>query len=150
MGYGMASASSMEVSDDNFVKLKPSLRQAILARRNKVEREKEAEGAGAGIIQVSVAKAVSVVMKKAKDSDAVILLVLDWQYVSSCQFHDVLVKSCTEAYQEIESATLSLGECITGIFNYSAMQEEIAEASPEGELDAVFNNHFTSARESLI
>uniref|UniRef100_A0A1B0GD93 Uncharacterized protein n=1 Tax=Glossina morsitans morsitans TaxID=37546 RepID=A0A1B0GD93_GLOMM len=42
----MAFASSMEVSDDNFVKLKPSLRQAILARRNKVEREKEAEGAG--------------------------------------------------------------------------------------------------------
>uniref|UniRef100_A0A1A9Z1U5 Uncharacterized protein n=1 Tax=Glossina pallidipes TaxID=7398 RepID=A0A1A9Z1U5_GLOPL len=33
-------------------------------------------------------------MKKAKDADAVALLMLDWQYVSSCQLHDVLVESC--------------------------------------------------------
>uniref|UniRef100_A0A1A9Z2F3 Uncharacterized protein n=1 Tax=Glossina pallidipes TaxID=7398 RepID=A0A1A9Z2F3_GLOPL len=42
----MASVSSMEVSDDNFVKLKPSLRQAMLAGRNEREQEKEADGIG--------------------------------------------------------------------------------------------------------
>uniref|UniRef100_A0A1B0AB99 Uncharacterized protein n=1 Tax=Glossina pallidipes TaxID=7398 RepID=A0A1B0AB99_GLOPL len=42
----MASVSSVEVSDENFVKMKPSLRQAMLARRNKREQEKEADGMG--------------------------------------------------------------------------------------------------------
>ncbi|KAL9883840.1 27 kDa hemolymph protein [Glossina fuscipes fuscipes] len=56
----------------------------------------------------------------------------------------------TKAYQEIESATLSLGECITGIFNYSAMQEEIAEASPKGELDVVFNKYCAKQPDLVI
>lgn len=56
----------------------------------------------------------------------------------------------TEAYQEIESATLALGECINGIFNYSAMQEEIAEASPKGELDVVFNKYCAKQPDLVI
>ncbi|XP_037726561.1 27 kDa hemolymph protein [Drosophila subpulchrella] len=46
-----------------------------------------------------------------------------------------------QAYGEIESGFVVLTECLNGIVNYTAMQEEIQEASPKGELDVVFNKY---------
>lgn len=47
----------------------------------------------------------------------------------------------TRAFQEIESSPTSLTECINSVVNYTAIQEEISEASPKGELDVVFNKY---------
>ncbi|XP_023034896.1 27 kDa glycoprotein [Drosophila willistoni] len=46
-----------------------------------------------------------------------------------------------EAYTEIEAAFAVLSECINNIINYNTMQQEIEEASPNGELDMVFNKY---------
>ncbi|EDX01901.1 27 kDa hemolymph protein [Drosophila yakuba] len=46
-----------------------------------------------------------------------------------------------EAFGEIESGFMVLTECLNGIVNYTAMQQEIQEASPKGELDVVFNKY---------
>ncbi|XP_017120585.1 27 kDa glycoprotein [Drosophila elegans] len=46
-----------------------------------------------------------------------------------------------QAYGEIESGFVVLGECLNGIVNYTAIQQEIQEASPKGELDVVFNKY---------
>ncbi|XP_016952050.1 27 kDa hemolymph protein [Drosophila biarmipes] len=53
------------------------------------------------------------------------------------------------AYGEIESGFMVLTECLNGIVNYTAMQEEIQEASPKGELDVVFNK-YCSRRASAV
>ncbi|XP_017063839.1 27 kDa hemolymph protein [Drosophila eugracilis] len=46
-----------------------------------------------------------------------------------------------QAYGEIESGFIVLTDCLNGIVNYTAMQQEIQEASPKGELDVVFNKY---------
>lgn len=46
-----------------------------------------------------------------------------------------------KAYTEIESSTLTLIECVNNIVNFTAIQEEINVASPNGELDSVFNKY---------
>lgn len=46
-----------------------------------------------------------------------------------------------ESYKEIESGAQSLVQCITTHFNSSAIENEINEARPKGELDAVFNKY---------
>ncbi|KAM7350634.1 27 kDa hemolymph protein [Cochliomyia hominivorax] len=46
-----------------------------------------------------------------------------------------------KAFTEIEASTLTLAECVNNIVNFTAIQEEINEASPEGELDVVFNKY---------
>ncbi|XP_073828316.1 27 kDa hemolymph protein-like [Musca autumnalis] len=55
----------------------------------------------------------------------------------------------TKAYNEIETATTTLSECINGIINYTAIQEEIAIASPNGELDVVFNKYCLKRPEAM-
>ncbi|KAH8366633.1 hypothetical protein KR084_008754 [Drosophila pseudotakahashii] len=45
------------------------------------------------------------------------------------------------AYVEIESGFMVLTDCLNGLVNYTAMQAEIQEASPKGELDVVFNKY---------
>ena len=54
-----------------------------------------------------------------------------------------------EAIKEIEMATLNLGECITNIVNYTAIQKEIEEASPLGELDIVFSKYCKKRPDAL-
>lgn len=54
-----------------------------------------------------------------------------------------------EAYNAIEASTLTLAECINGIVNYTAIQEEITEASPKGELDVVFNKYCLKRPEAI-
>lgn len=46
-----------------------------------------------------------------------------------------------EAFNQIETSALEMGECINGIVNFTSIQEEINEASPKGELDVVFHNY---------
>lgn len=54
-----------------------------------------------------------------------------------------------KAYNEIESSTLVLGECINNIVNFTAIQEEIDLASPKGELDVVFNKYCLKRPDAL-
>lgn len=46
-----------------------------------------------------------------------------------------------EVLSELETSMMTLTECIGDIVNYTAIQEEIKEASPNGELDVVFNKY---------
>ncbi|XP_037936721.1 27 kDa hemolymph protein-like [Teleopsis dalmanni] len=46
-----------------------------------------------------------------------------------------------EAFEEIMNSFGVLSECLTTIINYTAIQTEIEEASPRGELDVVFNKY---------
>lgn len=46
-----------------------------------------------------------------------------------------------KAYAEIETSTLALAECVNGIVNFTAIQDEIDVASPKGELDVLFNKY---------
>lgn len=43
------------------------------------------------------------------------------------------------AYLAIEKGSDDLTNCISGLVNVTALQEEIEEAQPNGELDTVFN-----------
>ncbi|XP_016986470.1 27 kDa hemolymph protein [Drosophila rhopaloa] len=43
--------------------------------------------------------------------------------------------------QSIEQAGMKLGECIAGLANVTEIQAEIAEASPKGDLDVVFEKY---------
>lgn len=63
---------------------------------------------------------------------------------------EMLSKKCIEvsgeeageqAYKDIEAGFMTLSECMTNIVNFTAMQTEIQEASPRGELDVVFNKY---------
>lgn len=53
-----------------------------------------------------------------------------------------------QAFSEVEAATLSLGECITSIVNYTNIQAEI-EAAGLGEMDDVFNNYCKKRPDAL-
>ncbi|XP_034489722.1 27 kDa hemolymph protein [Drosophila innubila] len=46
-----------------------------------------------------------------------------------------------QAFSDIESGVIGLTECMNRIVNYTAMQKEIDDASPRGELDVVFNKY---------
>ncbi|GBP12688.1 27 kDa hemolymph protein [Eumeta japonica] len=46
-----------------------------------------------------------------------------------------------KAYAEIENSTFTLAECVNGIVNFTAIQDEINIASHEGELDVLFNRY---------
>ncbi|XP_037933199.1 27 kDa hemolymph protein-like [Teleopsis dalmanni] len=46
-------------------------------------------------------------------------------------------------YHDIEKGAASLSACVSGFTNFSAIQEEIAKATPIGELDSVFHNYCT-------
>lgn len=50
-------------------------------------------------------------------------------------------KNGEQAYADIETGFLTLSECMSNIVNYTTMQKEIQEASPQGELDVVFNKY---------
>lgn len=41
----------------------------------------------------------------------------------------------------IETAATKLGECLAGLANFTAIQQEIEEASPKGDLDIVFEKY---------
>ncbi|KAH8339582.1 hypothetical protein KR074_012285 [Drosophila pseudoananassae] len=41
----------------------------------------------------------------------------------------------------IETAAAKLGECLSGLANFTAIQQEIEEASPKGDLDIVFEKY---------
>lgn len=41
----------------------------------------------------------------------------------------------------IETAVTKLGECLAGLANFTAIQQEIEEASPKGDLDIVFEKY---------
>ncbi|XP_054728703.1 27 kDa hemolymph protein [Anastrepha obliqua] len=53
------------------------------------------------------------------------------------------------AYIEIENAVSTLSDCATNILNFTAIQAEIDEASPKGELDVVFNKYCNKQPEAL-
>ncbi|XP_036319509.1 27 kDa glycoprotein-like [Rhagoletis pomonella] len=53
------------------------------------------------------------------------------------------------AYAEIENAVSTLTECATNILNFTAIQVEIDEASPKGELDVVFNKYCNKQPQAL-
>ncbi|XP_023164802.2 27 kDa hemolymph protein [Drosophila hydei] len=70
--------------------------------------------------------------------------------VSFNQAKEAFRKKCIEvsgeengdrAYSDIETGFLTLSECMNSIVNYTTMQKEIQEASPQGELDVVFNKY---------
>uniref|UniRef100_W8AMQ5 27 kDa hemolymph protein n=1 Tax=Ceratitis capitata TaxID=7213 RepID=W8AMQ5_CERCA len=54
-----------------------------------------------------------------------------------------------EAFVEIENAVATLSDCATNILNFTALQAEIDEASPKGELDVVFNKYCNKQPEAL-
>ncbi|KAH8413907.1 hypothetical protein KR215_012107 [Drosophila sulfurigaster] len=66
-------------------------------------------------------------------------------------FKELFRNKCTEvtgresdgdlAYTEIELAFGALTECMNSLVNVTALQQEIQEASPLGELDVVFNKY---------
>lgn len=53
------------------------------------------------------------------------------------------------AYTDIENAVATLTECGTNILNYTALLAEIEKASPDGELDVVFNKYCNKQPEAL-
>lgn len=53
------------------------------------------------------------------------------------------------AYENFESSIMNSMECITNIVNFTAIQEEIVEASPRGELDVVFNKYCNKRDEAV-
>lgn len=55
----------------------------------------------------------------------------------------------TELLNELETGIMTLTECIGDIVNYTAIQGEIAEASPNGELDVVFNKYCAKKNDVL-
>lgn len=70
--------------------------------------------------------------------------------ISYNQVKDVFRKKCIEvsgeeagdrAYNDIEAGASTLSECVNSLVNYTTLQREIQEASPEGELDVVFNKY---------
>lgn len=58
-------------------------------------------------------------------------------------------KKGAEAYSEIETSTITLAECINGIINFTAIKDEIAVASPNGDLDDVFNGYCLKRPQAL-
>jgi len=64
---------------------------------------------------------------------------------SKCQkANDHLPKGSVNASalsQSVQDAALTLGECLSGLANMTEIQAEIAEASPKGDLDVVFEKY---------
>ncbi|XP_075154735.1 27 kDa hemolymph protein [Haematobia irritans] len=58
-------------------------------------------------------------------------------------------KKGTEAYLKVEESTITLAECLNGIINFTAIQQEIAVASPNGDLDSVFNKYCAKKPEAV-
>lgn len=54
-----------------------------------------------------------------------------------------------QAFAEIETGFGVLTECANNLVNYTAMQQEIQEASPKGELDVVFNKYCTRRTDAV-
>lgn len=52
-----------------------------------------------------------------------------------------MVSGSDAAFEAIEEATTELMDCLTTLFNFSTLQEEIEKAQPNGELDTVFNKY---------
>lgn len=55
----------------------------------------------------------------------------------------------TAAFDEIETSTMTLAECVNGIINFTAIQEEINIASPNGDLDVVFNKYCSKKPQAI-
>ncbi|KAH8235806.1 hypothetical protein KR032_008118 [Drosophila birchii] len=53
------------------------------------------------------------------------------------------------AFAKIETGFGLLTECANSLVNYTAMQQEIQEASPKGELDVVFNKYCSRRSEAM-
>ncbi|XP_059611154.1 27 kDa hemolymph protein-like [Phlebotomus argentipes] len=51
------------------------------------------------------------------------------------------VSGSDAAFEAIEEAAGQLMECMTTLFNFSSLTEEIEKAQPNGELDTVFNKY---------
>lgn len=54
-----------------------------------------------------------------------------------------------QAYKDIEAGFMTLSDCVTKIVNFTAMQAEIQEASPRGELDVVFNKYCAKRSDAI-
>ena len=58
---------------------------------------------------------------------------------------DVIKDKCSKesgsdaAYEEVTQASTKLQECLSGLMNFTALQEEIEHAKPTGDLETVFN-----------
>lgn len=55
----------------------------------------------------------------------------------------------SQAFDNIETGVLSLGECLTTILNFTSIQAEIEEFSPRGELDVVFAKYCKKQPDAL-
>ncbi|XP_017034968.1 27 kDa hemolymph protein [Drosophila kikkawai] len=55
----------------------------------------------------------------------------------------------SQAFAEIETGFMHLTDCANHLVNYTAIQQEIQEASPKGELDVVFNKYCTRRSEAV-
>lgn len=55
----------------------------------------------------------------------------------------------SQAFTEIESGFTVLSNCINNIINYETMQQEIEKASPNGELDVVFNKYCNKRTDAI-
>ncbi|XP_017088385.2 27 kDa hemolymph protein-like [Drosophila bipectinata] len=51
-------------------------------------------------------------------------------------------------YEDIERAATKMSTCISGVANLTAIQEEMEQAKPQGELDTVFHKYCTKAPEA--
>ncbi|XP_016949488.1 27 kDa hemolymph protein [Drosophila biarmipes] len=63
---------------------------------------------------------------------------------SKCQKANDLAKASVNASalsQSVQDAAVTLGECLSGLANVTEIQAEIAEASPKGDLDVVFEKY---------
>lgn len=49
------------------------------------------------------------------------------------------VSNSEDAYLKAESAATVFQECLMGLVDYEALEKEIEEAKPKGDLDVVFN-----------
>ncbi|XP_020803887.1 27 kDa hemolymph protein [Drosophila serrata] len=51
-------------------------------------------------------------------------------------------------YEDIEKAAAKMSACISGVANLTALQEEMEQAKPQGELDTVFHKYCQKAPEA--
>ncbi|KAH8259094.1 hypothetical protein KR026_008683, partial [Drosophila bipectinata] len=58
-------------------------------------------------------------------------------------------KDGSKAYDEIESSFGVFSECMVNIVNHTAIQQEIEEATPRGELDVVFNKYCNKRSDAI-
>ncbi|KAH8309951.1 hypothetical protein KR067_003744, partial [Drosophila pandora] len=58
-------------------------------------------------------------------------------------------KAGSKAFDEIESNFGMFSECMVNIVNHTAIQQEIQEATPRGELDVVFNKYCNKRSDAI-